>query len=177
MSRERDGSRGRDSSSRSCFSTACRRATAAFSLRSTQVASIVCISRRSFAHAAALSLGGTGIFRPRQKHSALHSGQKTDCLGEVGRLTTCRQSKHTQVALLMMVEACGQLSISLRGISISQLDSLLAAFPNARCFARLATWGPPGSRLLAVYAGFRPRLPAADQRSRGLQAGQRARER
>lgn len=37
-----------------------------------------------------------------------------------------------------------ELSCGLRGRSISQLESFLAAFPNARHFAQFATRGPPG---------------------------------
>lgn len=52
--------------------------------------------------AATLVFGGTGIFRPRQKHGFLQAGQGTTERGYVGRRTTLRQSKHTQLALLIV---------------------------------------------------------------------------
>jgi len=63
---------------------------------------IACISFLKPVQAATLVFGGTGIFRPRQKHGFLQAGQGTTERGYVGRRTTLRQSKHTQLALLIV---------------------------------------------------------------------------
>lgn len=62
---------------------------------------IACTSFLKVLHAAVFSFGDTGILRPRQKHAFLHIGQRTTPRGYVARRTTCLQSKHTQLALLL----------------------------------------------------------------------------
>src|SRR5262249_61793462 len=103
----REASVGRTSISRIRCSTSWRRATAALSPRTCQAMTSCCISLLNFAQAAILPFGGTGIFRPRQKHDLLQSGQGTVLRGYVGLRTTWRQSKHAQVALLIDPSPCG----------------------------------------------------------------------